>query len=204
MAALVAEKIASVSMPRPAEDEHAIAMDLLVREKAGSCDCISRSRYDQDADDAPPSPLSDDSDVVDLLLPAMKKLRIGWVPGSGPLPNKVNKKQAQYEGQFVLDRPAAYFFQNGTAGEAAWVALQMYARVRSNVILFRRTDGSIRSQLQNCTAKKRYPGTDDFWDEAQTIEFVYLNNGALRFAQNMWHNEMLFGEREDKGSKRAR
>ena len=87
---------------------------------------------------------------------------------------KVNKKQAQYEGQFVLDRPAAYFFHNGAAGEAAWVALQMYARVRSNVLLFRRTDGTLRSILQQRNPDdgdlmKRYPHTDDFWDEAQTI-----------------------------------
>ena len=72
MAALVAEKIASLSMPRRAKDEHAIAsvsMPRRAKEIASvsmpSCDCICRSSYDQDADDAPPSPLSDDSHVVD-------------------------------------------------------------------------------------------------------------------------------------------
>ena len=108
MAALVAEKIASVSMPRPAEDERPIAMDLLVREKAGRFDCISRSRYDQDADDAPPSPLSDDSDA-DLLLPAMKKLRIGWVPGSGPLPKTTRSKPSKRDSWLWIARPRISF-----------------------------------------------------------------------------------------------
>ena len=54
------------------------------------------------------SPLSSESDpdVVDILLPAMKKLRIGWA-GGAPLPTKVTKADVMSEIHNVLGRPAS-------------------------------------------------------------------------------------------------
>ena len=140
----------------------------------------------------------------------MKKLRIGWA-GGAPLPTKANKVDARSEAQFILDRPASYFSHNGQAGEVAWVPMQMFARAHTNAFLIRRTDGSIRTQfrgssiLDSRVVMKCYPSSSDFYNEAETIDFLFLNNGALRRALKMWQNEMLEGEREEKeGPKRSR
>ena len=91
------------------------------------------------------------------------------------------------------------------AGEAAWVALQTMAKNTGDLYLSRRTDGSIRTKKDGRVIKKRYPNSNDFHTEAETVDFVFMQNGSIRFAMNMWQNEMLEGEREEKESlKRCR
>ena len=135
------------------------------------------------------SPLSSksDPDRLDALhgsAVAIENFRIRWW-----------RRDVLSASDHALDCPAAYFHNNGIAGEAAWVALQTIAEKQGDLYLARTTDGRIwsrkRERKDGHVTKRRYPNSDDYYTEAETIDFVFMQEGSLRFAMNMWHNEML-------------
>ena len=137
-------------------------------------------------------------DVYAVVVPSHKDLQqrldIGWW-----------REDVRSASDHALDCTAAYFRNNGIAGEAAWLALQTIAEKQGDLYLTRTSDGIVQSQKRerndchvterrypDChVTKRRYPNSDEYYTEAETIDFVFMQEGSLRFAMNMWHNEML-------------
>ena len=127
-------------------------------------------------------------DVYAVVVPSHKDLQqrldIGWW-----------REDVRTASDHALDCTAAYFRNNGIAGEAAWLALQAIAEKQGDLYLTRTSDGIVQSQKRernDChVTKRRYPDCDEYYTETETIDFVFMQEGSLRFAMNMWHNEML-------------
>ena len=108
------------------------------------------------------------------------------------LPSSGNVLARAYLDAAALHCGADYFSNHGLPGQAAWHTVRQTA-LAWGVRLTLSRDGAVQAQTVprfGTTLRKRYPGDDQCYTLAETIEFVFALGGSFAFAMQMWIYEM--------------